>query len=125
MPKLKDESIKYRILMLLVNGDKRFTDLLSDIKRATLSNELRELEHYKLIKRSVDNKSRPPKVTYSITDKGRQTLAAKAAILIKAMEETVALLRRIPVSGANTATIDTNDPLARSVVNGMIATSLE
>ncbi len=126
MPKLKDESIKYRILILLVDGDKRFTDLLSDIKRATLSSELRELEDYKLIKRSVDNKSRPPKVTYSITEKGKEFLVDRAAIIINAMESTAKLLRTISVKGAKpNETFNTDDSLAKSVVNGMIATKLE
>lgn len=123
MPKVKDESIRYRILLLLIEGDKRFSDLLSDVRRATLSNELRQLEHYKLIKRSVDNKSRPPKVTYSITDKGRQTLVAKAAILIRTMEDTVALLRKTGVQVGPVAT-DTNDLTAKSLVNGIIANRL-
>jgi DNA-binding HxlR family transcriptional regulator len=122
MPKIKDESTKYRILMLLLEGDKRFTDLLSEIKRATLSNELKDLENYKLIERSVDKKSRPPKVTYSITKKGRETLALKAAIIIKTMEKTAALLRPISTGGINS---EENLPLANSIVNEMIATNLE
>ena len=31
MPKLKDKSTKYRILLALLEGDKRFSDLLRDI----------------------------------------------------------------------------------------------
>jgi DNA-binding HxlR family transcriptional regulator len=125
VPKLKDESIKYRILMLLASGEKRFTDLLSEIKRATLSSELRKLEGSKLIKRSVDNKARPPGVMYSITDKGRQVLAEKAVNIIKVMDDTATLLRTVSGRGVETKNItDRADPLAKSIVNGMIATNL-
>jgi DNA-binding PadR family transcriptional regulator len=110
--------------MLLVSGDKRFTDLLSEIKRATLSNELHKLEDSKLIKRSVDDNARPPRVTYSISDNGMQVLTEKAGSIIKVMNDTTSLLHTISVPGRGTADIS-DIPLAKSIVNGIIATNLK
>jgi len=129
VPKLKDESIKYRILISLLEGDKRFNELLKDIKRSTLSHELRELETYHLIERNVDNDYRPPRVTYSITKTGKEYVSAKALEIAKEMELRLrSLLTVIPPNTNHkqwTLLESESHPLAQIIVNGLIARALE
>ncbi len=61
------------ILFLLMDGTKRFNELqklLTKVTQRTLTNQLRELEADGLIHREVYPQV-PPKVEYSLTDKGR------------------------------------------------------
>lgn len=58
---------------LITSGTKRFNELLNyieQISQKTLTNQLRELEADGLVKRVVYPEV-PPKVEYSITEKGR------------------------------------------------------
>ena len=67
---------KYKPLIIeyiIKEGPKRFNELmryLSGISQRTLTTQLRELEQDGLIKRTVYAEI-PPKVEYSITDKGK------------------------------------------------------
>lgn len=67
---------KYKPLILeylISNGTKRFNEILhyvSHISQRTLTTQLRELENDGLISRKVYAEV-PPKVEYSITDKGK------------------------------------------------------
>ncbi len=61
------------ILFLLMDGTKRFNELqklLTKVTQRTLTNQLRELESDGLVHRKVYAQV-PPKVEYSLTDKGR------------------------------------------------------
>lgn len=61
------------ILFLLMDGTKRFNELqklLTKVTQRTLTNQLRDLEADGLIHREVYPQV-PPKVEYSLTDKGR------------------------------------------------------
>ena len=61
------------LYILIEEGTKRFGELKSFIKhisQKTLTNQLRELENHNLIERKV-YPTIPPKVEYSITEKGK------------------------------------------------------
>ena len=67
---------KFRILYRLANGPKRFNELqrsLGDIAPRTLTNQLRELEQYKIIERK-EFPQIPPKVVYSLSKIGKTLL---------------------------------------------------
>ncbi len=69
---------KFRILYRLVEGPKRFNELqrlLKNIAPRTLTNQLRELESYGIIKRK-EYPQIPPKVEYSLTKTGETLLPA-------------------------------------------------
>ncbi len=64
---------KFRILYRLVEGPKRFNELqrsLTNIAPRTLTNQLRDLESYNIIKRK-EYPQIPPKVEYSLTALGK------------------------------------------------------
>lgn len=64
------------ILWYLKEGDKRFNEikkLLVSISQGSLTNQLKELEHDKVISRTVYPEV-PPKVVYGLTDKGRDLI---------------------------------------------------
>ena len=62
-----------KILFYLLEGDARFSELLSEVVpiRSTLSKSLMELLEDELIKRIVIE-SRPIQVKYTLTEKGKQ-----------------------------------------------------
>jgi DNA-binding HxlR family transcriptional regulator len=64
---------KIQIIISLIFGSKRFSEISRDLDGITdkmLSKELKELEVNQLIKRTIHD-SFPPRVEYSITDHGR------------------------------------------------------
>jgi DNA-binding HxlR family transcriptional regulator len=74
---------KWAILILreLFQGDRRTNEFLSalpGISTKTLTARLRELESYGLVKRTVFPEV-PPRVEYSLTDKGREVQPIMAA----------------------------------------------
>jgi DNA-binding HxlR family transcriptional regulator len=75
---------KWAILILreLFSRDRRtheFLDALPGISTKTLTIRLRELEHYGLVERRVYAEI-PPRVEYSLTEKGRQIQPVMAAL---------------------------------------------
>lgn len=67
---------KFRILYRLADGPKRFNELqrlLTNIAPRTLTNQLRELEKYGIIKRK-EYPQIPPKVEYSLSKTGETLL---------------------------------------------------
>lgn len=78
MPMVKSGENAYRILLAVNSGEKRFGQLVQEVKRASLARELLALEKMKFIKRTVHD-TRPPTTIYSITKLGRDFLKDKAA----------------------------------------------
>ena len=81
---------KVVILFRLFEGTKRFNELrrlLPNVTQRMLTNQLRELERDGLVKRTVYAQV-PPKVEYSVTDRGR-TLKPVLGALRKWGEEQV------------------------------------
>lgn len=64
----------YRILLALLEGDKHFSELLNEVKKGSLTKELRELRRERFIQRHVITESSPPKTLYSITKIGKDFL---------------------------------------------------
>lgn len=77
MPMVKSGENAFRILLALNAGEKRFSELVREIKRASLARELKGLEKLKFVKRTVID-SRPPTTIYSITKLGRDFLKHSA-----------------------------------------------
>jgi DNA-binding HxlR family transcriptional regulator len=77
MPMIRTGENAYRILLALSEGDKRFNELLREVKKASLAKELTLLEKMKYIKRNVID-AKPPQTNYGITTLGRDFLRSEA-----------------------------------------------
>jgi DNA-binding HxlR family transcriptional regulator len=77
MPMVRSGDNAFRILLSLNAGEKRFSELVKEVKRASLARELRGLEKLDFLKRTVLD-GRPPTTVYSITVRGRAFLKHKA-----------------------------------------------
>jgi DNA-binding HxlR family transcriptional regulator len=127
MPQVKDRSIKYTILLSLSTGEKRFSELKKEVKRPTLAKELPGLERDGLIQRNVDPSTRPVRITYSITQRGKEDLHAAAGDIIRTMKERLRLLQRVvPAKHTSTDSRSTeNDEIANTYVDRTIARAVE
>jgi DNA-binding HxlR family transcriptional regulator len=85
----------YKILLALAEGDKRFSELLKEIKKASLSIELNHLLEMKYIMRKVDSNAKPPTSTYFITKLGKDFLRKKAEIEIPKLTIEVQRLKMV------------------------------
>ena len=94
MPMVKTGENAYKILLALSEGDKRFHELVQEVKKASLAKELTILERQKYIKRTVSD-SKPPTTTYSLTKVGRQFLEYKAKELLPKLESELQRLKGI------------------------------
>jgi len=63
----------YRVLLSLLEGEKRYSQLIDEGKRASVAKILRHLIKEKYIKRKLVD-AKPPKTFYSITDIGKKLL---------------------------------------------------
>ncbi len=73
---------KLSILWILSKNTLRFNELqrlLPDVSRGVLTQQLKELEHSKMVHREV-YKEVPPKVEYSLTDIGRSFIPVMTGI---------------------------------------------
>ena len=93
MTEMKDTENTYRILLALLEGDKQFSQLLNEIKKGSLTKELRDLRKLRYIERRVDPDSAPPKSIYSLTKVGKvflknqkETRLAKLKIELKRLK---------------------------------------
>ena len=74
---------KLSVLWILSKKTIRFSELqrlMPDVSRGVLTQQLRELEHYKMVHREV-YKEVPPKVEYSLTDIGRSFIPVMTSIM--------------------------------------------
>ncbi|MGI0091105.1 MAG: winged helix-turn-helix transcriptional regulator [Nitrososphaerales archaeon] len=78
MPMIRTEDNAYRILLSLAENNKRFSELLKETKKASLSIELNRLEKMKYIARHIDVEAKPGIATYSITKLGKDFLEDQA-----------------------------------------------
>lgn len=73
------------ILLSLLEGEKRFSELIKEGKKGSIARVLVDLLEYGYIKRRLIN-AKPPKTMYSITKTGRKSLLDhKDEIILKHM----------------------------------------
>ncbi len=94
MPMIKTGENAYKILLALSEGDKRFNELLKEVKKASLAKELNELDKQKYIKRAVID-AKPPTTIYSLTKMGREFLQHKAKEQLPKIESELLRLKVI------------------------------
>lgn len=83
MPMVKQGENEYRILLALAAKDRRFSELMKEAKKASLSKALNELEGMRYITRNVSTQTKPPTTTYRITRSGLDFLRAMADVHIR------------------------------------------
>lgn len=74
MANVKNKDNAYHILLSLLEGEKRFSELTHEVKKASLAKELNELQNLKYVERIVDDKAKPPMTFYRITKTGKSFL---------------------------------------------------
>ena len=79
MVKSKVPSIYYsetasRVLLSLLEGEKRFSQLIDEGKKASVARILKDLLEQRYILRRVVDNPPPPKTFYSLTEKGKKLL---------------------------------------------------
>ena len=92
---VKTDDNAYRVLLALAEGDKRFSELLKEVKKASLSIELNHLKDLRYIIRKVDSNAQPPATSYSITKLGREFVRKKAETEIPKMIVEIQRLKLI------------------------------
>ena len=74
MANVKNIVNSYRILLALTEGEKRFSELMNEIKKASLAKELSYLLKLRYITRRVVEDTKPPRTFYKITKMGMDFL---------------------------------------------------
>lgn len=95
MANVKSIDNEYNILLALIEGDKRFSQLLREIKKASLAIELNELQRLRYIQRIVDQKAKPPITFYRITAVGKKFVRVNAENQIKKIELHMIRLKKL------------------------------
>lgn len=95
MANIKRIDNEYNILLALVGGNKRFSQLLKENKKASLAIELNELQRLRYIERIVDQKAKPPITFYRITTAGRKFVRDNAEKQITKMELHLQRLKQL------------------------------
>ena len=70
MANVKNKENSYRILLALAEGEKRFSELTNEIKKASVAKELSYLLELRYITRRVVEDTKPPRTFYKITKMG-------------------------------------------------------
>lgn len=84
---------KFSILWILSRETMRFGELqklMPNVSRGVLTQQLRELEHYKMVHRKVYNEV-PPKVEYSLTEVGQSFIP----VMVNIMEWGVGYIKEV------------------------------
>jgi DNA-binding HxlR family transcriptional regulator len=91
---IKTGENSYRILLALSEGDRRFSELVQEVKRASLAKELTQLEKMKYVTRTVAD-TKPPTTTYSLTKLGKDFLRSEAEKHIPKLEVELERLKAV------------------------------
>jgi len=97
MVNIKSRENTFRILLALFEGDKRFSQLLKETKKASLGKELIELLALKYITRTLVD-SKPPHTFYSITKKGEVFLQDQVDEQIPELEIKLKRMKKVSPS---------------------------
>ena len=95
MANVKSIHNAYQILLALIDGRKRFSQLLKEVKKASLAKELNELQRLRYIERIVDADAKPPISFYEITTAGKKFVRDNAEYQIIKMELCLQRLKQL------------------------------
>ncbi len=70
---IEKSEIAYRILLALLEGEKRFSQILKEGKKGSVAKIMQDLLKQRYIKRRLID-SKPPKTVYSLTEIGKKLL---------------------------------------------------
>jgi len=94
MTEYKVPSAAYWMLLYLYSQDKRFSQLIHQFPKATVAKVLPDLETYKYVRRSISH-TRPPGVTYSITQKGKDFINQQLNVHLQGIVSAIEIVSRI------------------------------
>ena len=92
---IRTEDNAYHVLLALSDGEKRFSELLKEIKKASLSIELNRLEKIRYISRRVDVNAKPSVAYYGITKLGKEYLEKQAESRIPRLTVEIERLKKV------------------------------
>jgi len=95
MANVKSINNEYQILLALIEGKKRFSELMKEVKKASLAKELNELQRLKYIERIVDVNAKPPISFYKITTAGKKFVKDNAEYQLTKIELHLQRLKQL------------------------------